>query len=140
MINPRAVPVFGDEHIHEGVSEFGRMLAQLVRRVPGALGAVLSDDLGDAVDFAYRPNGLSEVDIQLCGAQIGQFIERLARGSWAREHPIEHVLVECDRGSLLFGRVTPGYIVSLRLDRSANLGLARRHFQKTHRALLPLLR
>ena len=36
-------------------TEFGRVLAELVAAVPGALGAVLSDRDGHAVDFAVDP-------------------------------------------------------------------------------------
>ncbi|MFO7567122.1 MAG: hypothetical protein R6X02_31040 [Enhygromyxa sp.] len=70
-------PPIGGGVIHRGVCEFGELLAELLEAVPEACGAVLSDGVDDTIDTAHRPAMISELDICIAGAQVGQPMTRV---------------------------------------------------------------
>jgi predicted regulator of Ras-like GTPase activity (Roadblock/LC7/MglB family) len=120
-------------------TEFGRELAPLVATIPGARGAVLSDSQGDAIDFAHHPADISELDVQLLGAQIGQAMLRLSGGS-ARHHLHDPaVLVEGTEANLVASAIAGTYILALLLDRRANLAVALSAFVRTRARIARLL-
>lgn len=115
--------------LRRGVSEFGDLLARLVERTEGAAGAVMTDDRGDAVDFAFYAEEISELDIQICGAQATQTLFKLDGQSvvFGLGHPWA-VLVEARLGRLVLGPLSREYLMALVLDRHANVARALEHF------------
>ena len=108
------------------MSAFGEILEQMVRRVPGAVGAVFADWEGEPVDqFAHIP----PLDIQLVGAHWGvvwsQATTRLkALGA------VEELLIEGDRAIVVVRLVAEGYFVVLATKRDAHLATARRELER----------
>lgn len=127
-------------------TEFGDVLAELVTAVPGALGAVLSDRDGHAVDFALDPARLDALDLQIIGAQLGQALARTH--DTAVRHLIgtasvgEAVLVEGNGGALLGTIVDPDdrTVIVLVLAPHAAIGRALVHFDRARAAIATLLR
>jgi hypothetical protein len=114
-------------------TEFGLALAALVREVPGALGAVLSDDVGDAIDFAHDPAVISDLDVQLVGAQIGQSVLELGRSFLTRGAPARHrrideplVLLEARDQAFVAAPVADRFVLAMLLDHRANFARALR--------------
>jgi predicted regulator of Ras-like GTPase activity (Roadblock/LC7/MglB family) len=106
------------------MSAFGQILESMVKRVPGAVGAVFADWEGEPVDqFAHIP----PLDIQLVGAHWGvvwsQANERLGKHGLGA---VEELLIEGERATVLVRSVTDRYFVVLATRRDAHLGTARR--------------
>lgn len=134
-------------------TEFGRVLAELVATVPGALGAVLSDRDGHAVDFAVDPAHYDALDIQIAGAQLGQPLVRTYDGSVrhlidpsidrsiAPSNGSASVLVEAERCALLGAVVEPKEraVLVLVLAQHASLGRALVRFDRAARTIALLL-
>lgn len=120
-------------------TEFGRVLAPLVEHTPGAVAAVLSDEQGDAIDFAHDPEEISDLDVQLLGAQIGQSVLRLHLS--ARRHRLQApcLLVEARTSRFVAGAVADDYILALLLDRGANVARALEAFDRVRVRLAMLL-
>ncbi len=108
-------------------TEFGRALEPLMS-VPGALGAVLSDERGYAVDFVRHPDRVSEIDLQIVGAQLGQPLQRVAtsadKGGWRA--PI--VMIEGPNRLVLAGPLWEGFALAFLLQMPANVALALKRF------------
>jgi predicted regulator of Ras-like GTPase activity (Roadblock/LC7/MglB family) len=110
------------------MSAFGDILEAMVRRVPGAVGAVFADWEGEPVDqFAH----IAPLEIQLVGAHWGvvwsQAAERLGqRGLGA----VEELLIEGERAIVLVRSVTDRYFVVLATRRDAHLATARRELER----------
>ena len=116
------------------MSAFGQILEDMVKRVPGAVGAVFSDWEGEPVDqFAHIP----ALDIQLVGAHWGvvwsQATERLGAHALGA---VEELLIEGDRAIVLVRLVSEGYFVVLATKRDAHLATARRELERGARTLL----
>lgn len=110
------------------MSAFGEILEGIVRRVPGAVGAVFADWEGEPVDqFAHVP----PLDIQLVGAHWGvvwsQATRRLAQHELGA---VEELLIEGERAIVLVRLVTEGYFVVLATRRDAHLATARRELER----------
>jgi hypothetical protein len=105
-------------------TEFGRVLASMVLAVPGATAAVLSDDEGNAIDYVHDPRVISELDIQLVGAQIGQSILRVDASARRRGISGPALLVEADQQSFAAAAVVERFVVALVLERHANFARA----------------
>ncbi|MEZ4383419.1 MAG: hypothetical protein R3A79_18965 [Nannocystaceae bacterium] len=56
--------------IDPGISEFGELLAEYLAAVQDCRGAVLTDEDGHPIDYARRRDAISELDLQIVGAQI----------------------------------------------------------------------
>ena len=67
--------------IHRGISEFGEVLGDYLQEVAGSIGAVLTDDEGNPIDFALRQAALSDLEIQLAGAQLERPLDELRQRS-----------------------------------------------------------
>lgn len=108
-------------------TEFGRALEPLMA-VPGALGAVLSDDRGYAIDFVRDDDRISEIDLQIVGAQLGQPLQRLhasiRKGGW--QSPI--VVIETQQRAVLAGPLWEGFALAFLLQTPANVAMALRRF------------
>ncbi len=122
-------------------TEFGRELAELVQAVAGARGAVLLDREGHAIDFAHDGEAITDLDLQIAGAQVS--IELLETTAFAdrRGMGTPAVLVEGRTGCIMAAVVEPTDAVQLVLVlwRRANLGLAWRHFDHAQGRLAALL-
>lgn len=116
-------------------TEFGAILVRMVAASPGAIAAVLTDDDGDPIDFAYDPVQTNEFDVQLMGAQFSQPVLQLHRS--AQRHRLHHpsVLIETNQQKLFVATAAQTYTVVLQLDRRANIGTALRVFAFGRKAL-----
>lgn len=121
-------------------TEFGVVLAQMVAKVPGALGAVLSDDMGDPIDFAHDPGRISALDVQLVGAQFCLPLLRLHHTAGQRRLREPAVVMEARRNALLAAIVAGEYILAFVLARPANLAHAMIAFASSRVTLDGLLR
>jgi hypothetical protein len=120
-------------------TEFGRVLASLVLAVPGAVAAVLSDDDGDAIDFVHDPRVISELDVQLVGAQIGQSILRLDESARRRGISGTALLVEAEAQAFAASAVAERFVVAVVLERHANFARALDMLLDARVVLAPLL-
>lgn len=108
------------------MSAFGDILEGMVRRVPGAVGAVFADWEGEPVDqFAHIP----PLEIQLVGAHWGVVWSQTA-ARLRRLGALEELLIEGDRAIVLVRSVTDRYFVVLATHRDAHLGTARRELER----------
>jgi predicted regulator of Ras-like GTPase activity (Roadblock/LC7/MglB family) len=108
------------------VSAFGEILETMVRRVPGAVGAVFADWEGEPVDqFAHIP----PLDIQLVGAHWGVVWSQAAMRLQSLG-AVEELLIEGDRAIVLVRSVTDRYFVVLAIRSDAHLAMARRELER----------
>jgi predicted regulator of Ras-like GTPase activity (Roadblock/LC7/MglB family) len=120
-------------------TEFGAVLEPMVEMTPGAVAAVLSDDQGDAIDFAHDPAEISEIDVQLLGAQIGQTVFAMEK-IYRRHQLVEpSMLVESAQHGLLACSLREQYILALLLERQSNVGAAFAAFDHARRRLGEML-
>jgi predicted regulator of Ras-like GTPase activity (Roadblock/LC7/MglB family) len=116
------------------VSAFGDILEQMVKRVPGAVGAVFTDWDGEPVDqFAHIP----AIDIQLVGAHwgivfngAGEWLHKLGAGG------VEELWVSGEHAHVFVRRVTAQYYVVLATQPSAHLGTTLRELERSAAELL----
>jgi predicted regulator of Ras-like GTPase activity (Roadblock/LC7/MglB family) len=106
----------------------------MVERVPGAVGAIFVDWEGEAVDqFAHMP----ELEIQLVGAHWGVVLNQTTSALDRHPYfgPVEALLVEGDRATVLVRRVTERYYVVLTTKRGAHLATAQRELERSAETL-----
>jgi hypothetical protein len=120
-------------------TEFGAVLQAMVTTTPGALGAVLSDDHGDAIDFAYDRTRLTAVDVQLLGAQLGQTLFKLEPTYARHALPGAAVLVESEAHSLLASALAGQYVMAMLLEHRSNVAAAFAAFATARDELTALL-
>ena len=120
-------------------TEFGAILETIVRGVPGATAAVLSDDEGEAIDFAHRPDEVEALDVQLLGAQIGQAMLRTETTGERHDLRAPLVLVEAAVGAFVATTIHHEYILALLLRRRANVARALEVLAAGRSRLGPLL-
>ncbi len=99
--------------IDRGISEFGECMAALLESLPAARGAVLSDAWGEPIDGARRSWVISEIDLQLAGAQIGQPMARLRRNAIVFGLGKPTVIAEASEGLILARPVAKEYLFTL---------------------------
>jgi hypothetical protein len=121
-------------------TEFGDVLERLIRQIPGALAAVVSDGDGDAIDFAHDPGETREIDVELLGAQLGQVVRRTHLTGAQHEMPRPIILLEATRRTFMTALVTPPYLVALLLRRRANVAVALTALEDARGQLETLLR
>lgn len=119
-------------------SEFGRVIENLMD-VPGAMGAVLVDDDGYAIDYVHDPEALAAIDVQLVGAQIGQTVMRTSKSAAKLDVGTPLVLVEGHTGSLMAGPVGEHYVLAFIMRRPANVARAFDHFEAVRSTVEHLL-
>ena len=119
-------------------TEFGRVL-ELIAQVPGAAGAVLSDDRGYAIDYVRPSPELTDLDVQLLGAQIGQALGRLEDGLLPRGFRSAVVVLESPDRALLVTSLQGTYAMALLLFHPANFALAIQRFEDGRRDMARLL-
>jgi len=107
---------------------FNQILKDLVETVPHAVGAVLVDWEGEAVQEYCH---CDSYDIRFVGAHKGIILSRLreTQGESAGGL-IEDVVVSAERQHLLIGAIDKDYSLVLQVERPCPLGLARFHFNR----------
>lgn len=119
-------------------TEFGRLL-ETVMVVPGALAVVLSDDRGYAIDFVFNGERVSEIDVQLIGAQLGQPLVRLLHTATQRNMADALVIAESEDRRLVCTTLAGEYVLAAMLAGRTNLALAIRRFDSAALRLRGLL-
>jgi len=120
-------------------TEFGRILAALVADVRGALAAALTDHRDDAVDYAYMAEDVSEFDIEVTAAQVGQTVRHTHALAISCGLGRPMIIVEAERRTLVLGIPKDQYQLTLLLDPRANLAVAMGHFREDLRRVGRLL-
>jgi len=106
---------------------FHIILKDLVDTVPNAVGAILVDWEGEAVQEYCH---CDSYDIRFVAAHKGIVLSRL-RETYTNNQggEIEDVVVTSERQILLIGVVDPDYSLVLQVNRACPVGLARYHFK-----------
>jgi predicted regulator of Ras-like GTPase activity (Roadblock/LC7/MglB family) len=112
---------------------FNQILKDLVETVPHAVGAVLVDWEGEAVqEYSHSDS----YDIRFVGAHKGIILSRLRETNGESQGGlIEDVVVSAARQHLLIGAIDKDYSLVLQVERPCPLGLARFHFNRAVRQL-----
>ncbi|GEM_PF-5565306 len=126
--------------IHGGISEFGNHLAELVTRVPGARGAVLTDGSDEIIDSAHDPTAITELDLQISGAQLGQSLAHIHRTAIVTGLGHAVVILAGSEHIVIAAILLHEYRLTLRVSASHNLNRALDAFVGTRDHLLNLLR
>ncbi len=105
---------------------FQSILKNLVESVPGAIGAILVDWEGEAVqEYSHG----TPYDIRFIGAHNGVVLSRLRDSHRDNQGgAIEHVEISSEQQHLLTGVVDPDYSLVLQVKRPAAMACARYHF------------
>ncbi len=121
-------------------TEFGLALQTMVVGTPGAVAAVVSDDEGDAIDYAHDPEEMDALDVQLLAAQISQSLFRVdgTASNFGLDAPV--LLLETSRYGLVASPVADDYVVAMLMERRANMGRAFDCFRQGRHTLHGLLR
>ncbi len=102
---------------------FKTRLNQLLDDVPGALGAIIVDWEGEAVD---QVSSLGDYDIRLIGAHNGIILSRMQE---TFEHvdagELEEVVIRTTLSRTMIRPLTEDYLILLELDQRAQISRAR---------------
>lgn len=120
-------------------TEFGCALERMVLRTPGAYASVVSDEEGDAIDYAHDPDRIDGLEVQLLGAQLGMPLFKLHSTADAQGFTDPLLMVETRTHNLVASPVRHAFVVAMLLERRANLGLALEAFSDGRDALSALL-
>lgn len=120
-------------------TDFGRVLERMTRSTEGAIAAVLSDEEGDAIDYAHDPQEVDELDVQLLAAQTGQSVLQLEVLYRARKFAGGSMLLETERQCLVTSAVADHYVLALLLERQANVARALSVFEDGRTQIARLL-
>lgn len=96
--------------IDPGISEFGELLAEYLSAVDDCRGAVITDEDGHPIDYARRKDAISELDIQIVGAQIERPLTILRERS--REPDALRVTIDAARGVLVAAAIGREYALA----------------------------
>lgn len=141
MSRPREVGSFHDlsRRIPSAMrSDFGRVIENLMD-IRGARGAVLVDDDGYAIDYVYDPERMTELDIQLIGAQVGQSVGRMQGSAAKLDLGTPLALLESPRGTLVLGPASVYYVLCFVLDPGADPPRLLDHFEAVRSTIEHLL-
>ncbi|MBE0595631.1 MAG: roadblock/LC7 domain-containing protein [Desulfuromonadales bacterium] len=101
---------------------FHAILSELVEKVPGALGAILADWEGEAVDQA---GPLDTYELRVVGAHKGVILSNLRRVVSRLEGDcLREIVITTERSQTLVLPVTDDYFLVVFLERLAGLGRA----------------
>lgn len=110
------------------------IIAEIVAQIPGALGAVLIDWEGEAVEHVSR---MDDYELKVMGAHHGVILDNLRRASERLgKGPVEEITIHAGNMTILVTPVTRDYFLVLSLDKQALAAQAR----AVVRALSPGLR
>jgi predicted regulator of Ras-like GTPase activity (Roadblock/LC7/MglB family) len=111
----------------ESEEPFARILREIVARVPGAVGAILADAEGEAVDqFAH----LSTLEMRLIGAHWGVVLSQLRERLGPYAGGMREILIEGERSIIFIRPVDDSYFIVLEAARDAHLGTAFRELDR----------
>lgn len=119
-------------------SEFGRVIENLMD-VPGAMGAVLVDDDGYAVDYVHDPRTLADIDVQLAGAQVEQAVIRTSKSAAKLDVGTPLVLLEGHAKILMASSVGEYYVLAFLMHHDANVARAIERFEAVRSTVEHLL-
>lgn len=112
---------------------FLRILKTLVDSTPLAIGAIVVDWEGEAVQEYCH---CDPYEIRFCGAHQGIILNRLKEmHSLGRRGAIEEVVVTTSGSQLLIGCIDKEYALAMQTGRDSPLGLTMRHFRSAIRQL-----
>lgn len=101
---------------------FKETLENLIERVPGALGAILADWEGEAVDQVSR---IGEYELKVLGAHKGIILTKMRQAMRDLESDVlEEIVVTTERNQTLILPITQDYYLVLTLQREELLGRA----------------
>lgn len=107
---------------------FQAILKELVETVPHAVGAILVDWEGEAVQEYCH---CDPYDIRFVAAHKGIILSRLRETNGESQGgAIEDVVVSAAKQHLLIGAIDKDYSLVFQVERPCPLGLARFHFNK----------
>ena len=113
---------------------FQTIVTELVKRVPGATGAILADWEGEAV-AQYCPEG-DEYELKVLGAHKGIILNRMRElHATLGAGELRETVITTAEQHILVGAVGPEYVLVMALQRASLLGRALFHF----RSCIPLL-
>ncbi len=108
---------------------FKQTLENLIERVPGALGAILSDWEGEAVDHVSK---IGEYELKVIGAHKGIILTKMRQAMRDLESDtLEEIIVTTERSQTLILPVTQDYYLVLTFERGESLGRALFESRKT---------
>ena len=108
---------------------FKETLENLIERVPGAQGAILSDWEGEAVDQVSR---IGEYELKVIGAHKGIILTNMRQAMRDLESDaLEEIIVTTERNQTMILPVTQDYYLVLTLERGEALGRALFEARKT---------
>jgi predicted regulator of Ras-like GTPase activity (Roadblock/LC7/MglB family) len=101
---------------------FKKLLSELVGNVPGALGAIIADWEGEAVDHVAR---MDDYELKVIGAHKGVILNNL-RNVLGRlgEGDLQEIIITTEESQTLILPVTLEYFLVLALGRGVGLGRA----------------
>ncbi len=113
---------------------FRLLLDELMQQVPGALGAIIADWEGEAVDQAAR---IDDYQLQVVGAHKGIVLTNLrAIVKQLEDNRLREFVITTEKNHTLVLPITEDYFLLLLLERGAILGralfAARRCMRKLH--------
>lgn len=123
--------------MYRGISEFGAALAALVDSVPGAYSAVLSDEVGETVDYVFHQGTISALDLQLYAAQLASVLNSL------EAHPYfggRTIVLEAERSCLVTRAIDQTLRITLIAQPVCNLAAAFEAFEEAAEAICRLER
>ncbi|MCA9651742.1 MAG: hypothetical protein H6712_08045 [Myxococcales bacterium] len=141
MSRPREVGSFHDlsRRIPSAMrSDFGRVIENLMD-IKGARGAVLVDDDGYAIDYVYDPERMTELDVQLIGAQVGQTVHRMQASAAKLDLGTPLALLEGPSGLLVLGPAGMHYVLAFLLDEGVDSVRLLAHFEAVRSTIEHLL-
>ncbi|WP_027716416.1 roadblock/LC7 domain-containing protein [Desulfuromonas sp. TF] len=101
---------------------FKTLLGELVFKVPGALGAILADWEGEAVD---QSGHLADYELKVIGAHKGVILQNLREVVGRLEDDqVREIVVTTEKVQTVIMPVTPDYFLVLTLNRDDVLGRA----------------
>ena len=96
---------------------FKSLLHRLLEDIPGALGAIIVDWEGEAVDQVART---SEYDIKVLGAHSGIILSQLREALLRTEGgDLDGVVIRTDQNKILISPLTEDYLLLLQLGPQA---------------------
>lgn len=108
---------------------FKQTLANLIDRVPGALGAILADWEGEAVD---QVSMIGDYELKVIGAHKGIILTNMRQAMRDLESDVlEEIVVTTERNQTLILPVTNEYYLVLTLERGEAIGRALFESRKT---------
>lgn len=108
---------------------FKSVLEDLLERVPGALGAILADWEGEAVDQVSR---IGEFELKIIGAHKGIILTNMRKAMRDLDSDdLQEIVVTTEKTQTLIIPITTDYYLVLTLQKDASFGRALFEARKT---------